>query len=312
MLKFIAKRLLQTIIVLIISSILIFAFVRMSPTDPVSVILGGKETSQETLNAVRASFNLDKPVTEQYFIWILGMLHGQMGLSFKYQTDVSGLLAGRLSITLGLVCMASVIALLIAIPLGILCAMKKHSIFDKSATVFILIIKGCPAFLTSILLVLIISKVDPAYPFVGTYNSTAEYFQRLLLPSIALSFTMIALAMRVIRSSMIEQMSNPYTMTAIAKGMSKGQVVLHHNLKNALIPVISVVSIQIGSMVVGAVLVENVFSLGGLGTLLVDSIKTSDYAVVQTITMLLIFMFLIISTLADILYAVLDPRIRAH
>lgn len=312
MLKFIAKRLLQTIIVLIISSILIFAFVRMSPTDPVSVILGGKETSQETLNAVRASFNLDKPVVEQYFIWILGMLHGQMGLSFKYQTDVSGLLAGRLSITLGLVCMASIIALLIAIPLGILCAMKKHSIFDKTATIFILIINGCPAFLTSILLVLIISKVDPTYPFVGTYSSTAEYFQRLLLPSVALSFTMIALAMRVIRSSMIEQMSNPYTLTAIAKGMSRGQVVLHHNLKNAVIPVISVVSIQIGSMVVGAVLVENVFSLGGLGTLLVDSVKTSDYAVVQTITMLLIFMFLIISTLADILYAVLDPRIRAH
>lgn len=312
MLKFIAKRLLQTIIVLIISSILIFAFVRMSPTDPVSVILGGKETSQETLNVVRASFNLDKPVAEQYFIWILGMLHGQMGLSFKYQTDVSGLLAGRLSITLGLVCMASIIALLIAIPLGILCAMKKHSIFDKTATIFILIINGCPAFLTSILLVLIISKVNPTYPFVGTYSSTAEYFQRLLLPSVALSFTMIALAMRVIRSSMIEQMSNPYTLTAIAKGMSRGQVVLHHNLKNAVIPVISVVSIQIGSMVVGAVLVENVFSLGGLGTLLVDSIKTSDYAVVQTITMLLIFMFLIISTLADILYAVLDPRIRAH
>lgn len=312
MLKFIAKRLLQTIIVLIISSILIFAFVRMSPTDPVSVILGGKETSQETLNVVRASFNLDKPVAEQYFIWILGMLHGQMGLSFKYQTDVSGLLAGRLSITLGLVCMASIIALLIAIPLGILCAMKKHSIFDKTATIFILIINGCPAFLTSILLVLIISKVDPTYPFVGTYSSTAEYFQRLLLPSVALSFTMSALAMRVIRSSMIEQMSNPYTLTAIAKGMSRGQVVLHHNLKNAVIPVISVVSIQIGSMVVGAVLVENVFSLGGLGTLLVDSIKTSDYAVVQTITMLLIFMFLIISTLADILYAVLDPRIRAH
>ena len=147
MLKFITKRLFETIIVLIISSILIFAFVRMSPTDPVSVILGGKETSQETLDAVRVSFNLDKPVVEQYFIWILGMLHGQMGLSFKYQTDVSCLLAGRLSITLGLVCMASIIALLIAIPLGILCAMKKHSVFDKTATVFILIINGCPAFL---------------------------------------------------------------------------------------------------------------------------------------------------------------------
>lgn len=312
MLKFAAKRFVQMIIVLIISSILIFALVRMSPTDPVSVILGGKETSQETLKAVQASFNLDKPVVEQYFIWIFGMLHGEMGLSFKYQTDVSDLLAGRLSITLGLVFMASVIALLIAIPVGIICAMKKHSIFDKIATIFILIINGCPAFLTGILLVLIISKVNPAYPFVGTYNSIAEYFQRLLLPSVALSFTMIALAMRVMRSNMIEQMSCPYTMTAIAKGMSRGQAVWRHNLKNALIPVISVVSIQIGSMVVGAVLVENVFSLGGLGTLLVDSVKTSDYAVVQTITLLLIFMFLVISALADILYAVLDPRIRAN
>lgn len=312
MLKFAAKRLAQMLIVLLASSILIFALVRMSPTDPVSVILGGKETSQETLKVVQASFHLDKPVVEQYFIWIFGIFHGEMGLSFKYQTDVSDLLAGRFAITLGLVFMASILALLIAIPVGILCAMKKHSVFDKITTIFILVINGCPAFLTGILLVLIISKVNPAYPFVGTYNSTAEYFQRLFLPSVALSFTMIALAMRVMRSNMIEQMSRPYTMTAIAKGMSRGQVVLHHNLKNALIPVISVVSIQIGSMVVGAVLVENVFSLGGLGTLLVDSIKTSDYAVVQTITLLLIFMFLVISTLADILYAVLAPRIRAN
>lgn len=312
MLKFAAKRLAQMLIVLIASSILIFALVRMSPTDPVSVILGGKETSQETLKAVQASFHLDKPVAEQYFLWIFGIFHGEMGLSFKYQTDVSDLLAGRFAITLGLVFMASILALLIAIPVGILCAMKKHSIFDKITTIFILVINGCPAFLTGILLVLIISKVNPAYPFVGTYNSAAEYFQRLFLPSVALSFTMIALAMRVMRSNMIEQMSRPYTMTAIAKGMSQGQVVLHHNLKNALIPVISVVSIQIGSMVVGAVLVENVFSLGGVGTLLVDSIKISDYAVVQTITLLLIFMFLVISTLADILYALLDPRIRAN
>lgn len=310
MLKFIGKRLLQMIVVLFISSILIFTLVRMSGTDPVSVILGGKESSLETRQNVQKAFHLDKSQPEQYMIWISGIFHGKLGVSFKYQTDVSDLLAGRLSVTLGLVCMGSVFALLIAIPLGILCAVKKNSLFDKGITVLILVLNGCPAFLTSILMILVISKVDPTYPFVGSFSNAREYFERLLLPSISLAFTMVALAMRVIRSSMIEQQNAPYTMTAVAKGVSTGRLVWKHNLKNAIIPVISVVSIQIGSMVVGAVLVENIFSLGGLGTLLVDSIKTSDYAVVQSITLLLILLFMVLSTISDILYAVIDPRIR--
>lgn len=308
--KFVLKRLMQMIVVLFISSILIFTLVRMSGTDPVSVILGGKESSQETRESVRRAFNLDKSGFEQYMIWVGGIFQGKLGLSFKYQTDVSDLLAGRLSITLGLVCMGSVFALLISIPLGILCAVKRHTILDKTITVLILILNGCPAFLTSILMILIISKVKPSYPFVGSFSNIHEYFERLLLPSIALAFTMVALTMRVIRSSMIEQQNAPYTMTAVAKGAGTGRVVMKHNLKNAIIPVISVVSIQIGSMVVGAVLVENIFSLGGLGTLLVDSIKTSDYAVVQSITMLLIMMFMVLSMISDILYALIDPRIR--
>mgnify|MGYP002546436512 CR=1 FL=1 len=310
MIKIIGKRLLQMIVVLFISSILIFVLVRMSGTDPVSVILGGKESSQETRINVQQAFNLDKSQPEQYLIWINGIFHGKLGLSFKYQTDVSDLFAGRLSVTLGLVCMGSSFALLLAIPLGIICAVRKNSLLDKSVTIIILILNGCPAFLTSILMILVISKVNPNYPFVGSFSNIKEYFERLLLPSISLAFTMVALTMRVIRSSMIEQQNAPYTMTAVAKGVSTGRLVLKHNLKNAVIPVISVVSIQIGSMVAGAVLVENVFSLGGLGTLLVDSIKTSDYAVVQSITMFLIMLFMVLSTISDILYAVIDPRIR--
>ncbi|MGE4354253.1 MAG: ABC transporter permease, partial [Oscillospiraceae bacterium] len=158
---------------------------------------------------------------------------------------------------------------------------------------------------------LIISKVNPSYPFVGSYASIPEYFQRIALPSVALAFVMIALACRVTRSSMIEQQAAPYTQTAISKGVPDSRIIWKHNLKNAIIPVIAVVSIQIGGMVVGAVLVENVFSLAGLGTLLVDAIKSSDYNVVQGITMLLIFMFLVISMLVDILYALIDPRIRS-
>ncbi len=308
--KFIGKRILQMIVVLFISSIIIFFMVRLSGVDPISVILGGKESSEETRQSVIQSFHLDKSYVEQYFIWVNGILHGKLGMSFKYQTDVSNLLPGRLSVTLGLVFMSSLFALIIAIPLGVVCAVKKDGIFDKALNVFILILNGCPAFFTSILMIIIISKVNPGYPFVGSFSNVREYFQRLLLPSIALGFTMIALAMRVVRANMIEQMNAPYTMTAIAKGCSTTHLVISHNLKNAVIPVISVVSIQIGSMVAGAVLVENVFSLGGLGTLLVNSIQNSDYAVTQSITMLLIFLFLVISTVSDILYAVIDPRIR--
>lgn len=310
--KMIGKRLLQTVVVLIVSSIIIFVMVRLSGVDPVSVILGGKETSEETRMRVISSFGLDKSYVEQYLNWVGGFFKGKLGMSFKYQTDVSNLLAGRAITTLGLVFMSSIIALVIAIPLGVFCGVKKDTAIDKVFNIFILILNGCPAFFTSILLVIIISAAAPNYPLIGSYNSVGEYFVRLSVPSIALAFTMLALAMRVVRSNIIEQMNSPYTMTAVAKGCSTVHLVLHHNLKNAIIPVISVVSIQIGSMVAGAVLVENVFSLNGLGTLLVSSIQNSDYAVTQSITMLLIILFLVISTIADILYAIIDPRIRVE
>ncbi len=310
--KFIAKRLLQLVIVLLVASVLIFTMVRLSDTDPVAVILGGKQTSPETMAAMRARFHLDKPLAQQYFIWIGGMLHGDFGLSFKYQTQVSGLLAGRIVVTLGLVALGSVLALVVAIPLGILCAHYKHTLVDRIGSIFALILAGCPAFLTSILMILVITKVNPAYPFTGSWSTPLEFLERMLLPAVALAFCMVALAMRVTRSSMIEQQSAPYTMTAVAKGASDARVIFRHNLKNAVIPVIAVVSIQIGGMVVGAVLVENVFSLAGLGTLLVDSIKASDYAVVEDITMLLIVMFMVISTAVDIIYALIDPRIRVQ
>lgn len=312
MAKFILKRFGQLIIILIISSILIFLMVRLSRTDPVAVILGGKQTSAETVREVKEKFGLDKSLPEQYFAWITGMVRGDFGLSFKYQQEVSALIAGRIPVTLGLVFMGSVMALIIAIPLGVLCAVRQGTWIDKLGSVFSLILAGSPPFLTSIIMILIISKVTPDYPFTGGFTTAAEYFQRLALPSAALACVMIALACRVTRSSMIEQRSAPYTQTAIAKGVPDYKIIWKHNLKNAIIPVIAVVSVQIGGMVVGAVLVENVFSLAGLGTLLVDSIKTSDYAIVQDITMLLIFMFLVISTAVDIIYAAIDPRIQVR
>ena len=310
MVKFILKRIAQLVIILLVASVLIFCMVRMSGTDPVAVILGGKQTSPETIQAVREKFGLNVPLVEQYFNWITGMLRGDFGLSFKYQQEVSSLIASRVPITLGLVFMGSVIALIIAIPLGILCAVKQGKWIDKAGSILSLILAGSPPFLTSIIMVLIVSIVCPSYPITGGYEGIGGYFERLALPALALACVMIALACRVTRSSMIEQRNAPYTQTAVAKGVPAHVILWKHNLKNAIIPVIAVVSIQMGGMVVGAVLVENVFSLSGLGTLLVDSIKASDYAIVQDITMLLIFMFLVISTIVDIVYAAIDPRIQ--
>ena len=308
--KFILKRLGQLLLSLFIASVLVFVFVRLSNTDPVAVILGGKQTSQETIQAIREKFNLDKPLFQQYFLWIDGLFHGDLGLSFKYQTSINDLIGPRLLTTLGLVTAGSLIALVIAIPLGIFCAVKKHTLWDRAGSIFSLVLAGCPSFFVSILLILLISAVAPSYPFTGSYSTFGEYCQRLFVPSLALACTMIALASRVMRSSMIEQINSPYTMTAKAKGVPQTSILFKHNLRNAVIPVIAVVSIQIGSMVVGAVLVENVFSLSGLGTFLVDSITSSDYAVVQDITIMLVCLFLLISTAADIIYAAIDPRIR--
>ncbi len=182
MLKFILKRVLQLLIVFFVTSILIFVMVRISDTDPVAVILGGKQTSPETVAAIREKFHLDKNVVEQYVLWITGMFRGDFGLSFKYQSAVSSLIVTRIPVTLGLVLIGSAIALLAAIPLGVLCSVKKHTWIDRSISVFSLILAGSPPFLTSIIMVLIISKINPAYPFIGSYSSVPEFLSESLCP----------------------------------------------------------------------------------------------------------------------------------
>ncbi|MCR5387940.1 MAG: ABC transporter permease [Lachnospiraceae bacterium] len=304
------KKLLQMIIVLLIVSVIIFVLVRLSKTDPLAAIVGGKQTTPEILAQLRAKFGLDKPLIMQYFSWITGIFRGDFGMSFKYQTEAGPLILARIPVTLGLVLFSSILAMVIAIPCGVYASIKRDRPFDTVVSIISLVLAGCPPFLMSLLAILFLARFFPSYPFTGSYTTLSEYFVRMAAPSVALSFTMIALAFRMTRSSMIEQMQSQYTTTALAKGVPKNQIAWKHNFRNAIIPVLSVVSIQIGSAIVGAVLVETVFSLSGLGTLLIDSIKASDYALEQDITLMLVFVFLLISMIVDILYAVIDPRIR--
>lgn len=303
--KFILKRLGQMILVLIAVSILIFAMVRITPSDPISSMTKGKTISPEARQELVEHYHLDKSNPEQYLIWITGALRGDLGESYQYKQGVTFLISQRIGTTLTLVILSGILAMAIAIPVGILCAVKRNTWVDKLLSVITLIFVASPVFLTALVFMMLFAQRLHWFPAI--YHGGMK---DMILPSIALATSMIALTSRITRTSMIEQLTSDYIRTATAKGIPQRRVILTYALKNALIPVITVASIQVGSMLVGAVLVENVFAMGGLGALLINGITSADYPVVQGVTLLMVFVFLCINLVVDILYAVLDPRIR--
>ncbi len=307
---FLGGRVLQFVLILLAASVLIFAMCHISQIDPVAVILGGKQTSAETIAALREKFHLNDSLPQQYITWITGMLQGDFGLDFKYQQPVWDLIVGRLPVTLSLTVFSSVLAMIIAIPLGVFSGVKSNTALDRGASLLSLLTMACPPFFISVIAIYIVSNVAPGISFTGTFQTIGQMIDRLWLPCLCLALGMIALAQRIVRSSMIDEMKSPHIQMAQAKGLPQKTVIWKHAFKNALVPLITVCGIQIGSMLVGSVLVESVFSLAGLGGLLVSAVQTSNYPVTQAITMLMVFVFLLISTLTDILYAVIDPRIR--
>lgn len=294
------------VLVLIAVSVLIFAMVRITPSDPVASMTNGKNVSEETKQELRAHYNLDKSYPEQYVIWITGVLQGDFGESYTYKQGVDFLIGERIGTTLSLVLMAGLLAILIAIPVGVISAVKMNTWLDKLLSTLTLIFVASPVFLTALVLMLVFALELKWFPAIYQGNGIKE----MILPAIALAMNMVALTSRITRTTMIEQLNSDYIRTATAKGLPRGRVIVTYALKNALIPIITVTSVQIGTMLVGAVLVESVFAMGGLGDLLISGIKSADYPVVQGVTLLMVTIFLVINLLVDILYAVLDPRIR--
>lgn len=308
--RFVIKRLLQMALIVFLASILIFAMVRVTPSDPIASMTKGKRISQETREALIRQYHLDKSVPEQYVIWITGALRGDLGNSYTKKQPVTDIIAGRLPTTMQIVLMSAILAIALSIPIGIICAVKMNTLVDRLLSTLTLILVASPVFLTAIVLMLAFALKLRWFPSFGAGKSFAENLYYLFLPSLALSLSMVALIARITRSNMIEQLNAPYATTAVAKGIPYRKVVLKHCFKNTVIPVVTVASLQIGTMIVGAVLVENVFALGGIGDVLISAIKASDYPVVQGITLMLVTVFALINLLVDILYAVIDPRIR--
>lgn len=310
MTKYILKRTFQMIITIIIVSVLIFTVVRITPTDPIASITKGKPISDETRAALEEEYNLSDSMIEQYITWIKGMLKGDFGKSYQYRESVTSILAVRYTTTLQLVLMSSILIVVLAIPLGMISASRKNTLLDQTMTVTSLVLVSSPSFFTGLLLMLMFTMIWPIFPTFGTGTDFISNIRYLALPSIALAAVRMALIMRITRSNMVEQLSANYVTTATAKGLPRGKVIYKHALKNAAIPILTVTSLELSGMLGGSVMVEKVFSLNGVGSLLADSISKSDYPVIQSLTLLMVIIFLVCNLVVDILYAVLDPRIR--
>ena len=306
------------VLVLAVVSVLIFAMVRITPSDPIASMTGGKTVSEETKEALRTHFHLDKSPVEQYFIWVTGIFRGDLGESYQYRQEVGSLISQRIGVTLGLVVLSGVLSIVIAVPVGVISAVKMNTWLDKLLSILTLFFVASPVFLTAIVLMLVFANYLQIFPPYGTGKGLWDSLYHMVLPSVALAMNMVALTSRITRTTMIEQLNSDYIRTATAQAINqclrrnipRRRVIVTYALKNALIPVITVASIQIGATLVGAVLVESVFAMGGLGDLLISGIKAADYPLVQSITLLMVFVFLCINLLVDIFYAVLDPRIR--
>jgi peptide/nickel transport system permease protein len=311
MIRFIIKRLASFVPILAVASVCIFFIVRITPSDPIASLTRGRYISEETRLALLAEFHLNESLPRQYLTWIGGVLRGDLASSYQHRAPVSSLLAERLPTTLQLALMSSVLAAIFSIGIGIICAVKKHGLLDRLLSAFLVICASAPSFLLAIVFMYLFAFKLRLFPSFGAGRSFWENCYYLALPSIALSLSMIALIGRIIRSQLITELESNYVIAEIAKGTSFPLIIWRHCLKNALIPVITIGGMQFGGLIVGAVLVENVFALGGVGALLIEGIKAADYPVVQSITLILVAFFMAVNLFTDIIYAVIDPRVRA-
>lgn len=308
--KYVVQKLIGFAITLFLVSLLIFFLERLSNIDPVAVILGGKRANEETIAALREKFGLNLPLWRQYLNWIGGLLHGDLGTDFKYQQSVWSLLKPRLGVTLPLIFLSTLITLALSVPVGVLCAVKRNTAADTALSSVCLAAVSCPGFFISMIAIALLSRLAPSVRFTGGFTGFFGMLGRLWLPAVCISFGMLALGVRVIRSKMIDELDSDYVLFARAGGISERKIIFSKALRSCMIPYASVMSIQIGSLLVGAVAVEEVFSLQGVGSLLISSIQGANYPVTQAITMITVFFFLLLTTAVDIAIAIIDPRVR--
>ena len=304
MLKYISKRIIYLIPVLIGIVFLVFTIMYFSPGDPAKLILGDR-APEEQVAALRHELGLDLPYYQQLFNYIKNAIHGDFGNSYQLRMPVWDIIKLRFPLTLQLTTFTMLIAVLIGVPVGILSAVKQYSVLDAFSVIFALLMASIPAFWLGMLLMLLFSLNLGWLP-----SSGYEGVKWLILPSITLGFINCATIMRMTRSSMLEVVRQDFIRTARAKGATEKRVVFRHALKNAIIPVITVVGTAFGSSLGGAVVTETVFGLPGMGTQIITAIRQKDNPVVLASVIVIALAFSLVNLIVDILYTYVDPRIR--
>ena len=307
MLRYLVKRFLQCLLVLVGVSVLVFLLVRLSPGDPVKLMLGDNY-DEEVAEVMRHKMHLDEPLPAQYGHWMRNVIRGDLGESYFSGEPVADMIASRMPSTMILSVMGILIAIVVAIPLGMVSAVRRGSVLDSVCRVVSMLGISMPVFWLGLILLLVFCLKLRWLPATG---SLEEYgFKAFLMPSIVLGLSTAALVTRMTRSSVLEVLGQDYVRTARAKGLP-GRVVLYkHALKNAILPVITVIGMEFGSLLGGAVVTETVFSIPGIGRLLVQSIFWRDYPLVQGNILVITVAFALVNFTVDLLYATLDPRIR--
>lgn len=310
--KYALRRLVQIVPVLFIVSIAVFSIIHFIPGDPAKIIAGPNATPEQ-LESLSRQLGLDQPVWTQYLTWLRNAVTGNMGNSFINNYPVSKMIALRVPATLELTIAASIIALLISFPLGIIAAVRQGSIVDFASTVFSALSFAVPGFWLAILLILLFSLQFEVLPPSGRpdfMEQPVEHLKSLIMPALTLGIGIAAKLARYLRSAMLEVLDQDYVRTARAKGLHERVVIYSHALRNALIPVITVLGLQTGDLLSGAIIVESIFAWPGVGRTTLQAISWRDYSLLQANVLYIVLAFLVINVLADLAYALVDPRIR--
>ncbi len=312
MLGYLIRRLGAMVPVLGVVSVMVFSLIHLTPGDPVAIMLR-EEADPVAAAALRKALGLDRPLPIQYLTWVSRAARGELGRSIRTNQPVAEAILERLPVTLNLAAAATLLALVVALPAGIVSAVRRNSAADIAGTLAALSGISLPNFWLAILLIFLFSVTLRWLPPLGYVSPVADLWgglRSLALPAITLGTAMAAVVMRMTRSSLLEVLQLDFVRTARAKGVGEGGVILRHALGNALIPVVTVVGLQAGALLGGAIITETIFALPGVGRLLVDAIFQRDFPIVQGVVLLLALNFLVVNLLVDVAYAYLDPRIR--
>jgi peptide/nickel transport system permease protein len=312
MLIYAIRRILATIPVMAIVAFLVFSLLYLAPGDPAAIIAGDQATPED-VERIRISLGLDQPFVVRFGNWIWHILHGDLGASIFANQPVTQMIAQRIEPTVSLMVLTLIISVLIAVPLGVVAAWRQGSLIDRMVMIFAVLGFSVPVFVMGYILAYFFAlELDwlPVQGFVSITDGFWPFLRCLIMPAVALGLIYIALIARITRATMLDVLSQDYVRTAKAKGLGQRQILFVHALKNAAVPIVTVIGIGVALLISGTVVTESVFALPGLGRLTVDAILRRDYPIIQGVVLLFSFVYVLVNLAVDLLYTLFDPRIR--